>query len=170
MRRIDVSTSRLPNTFAMVDDEDFDSLSKYKWRAKENCRTFYADRPTKPSKKQGKVRKQSKVQMHRSILSAPRGMEVDHIDGDGLNNQKSNLRLCTKSQNQHNRRPQCNKSGFKGVVWHKRNKRWQSQLMLEGRYVYLGTYFCLIKAAKAYDEGANKHFGKFARLNFPDKA
>ena len=148
--------------FSFVDDENFDDLTKHKWRAKKDGHTFYADTNIK---RDGKY---VKVALHRLIMSAPLGMEVDHIDGNGLNNQRINLRLCTKGQNQHNRRRQSNKSGYKGVVWHKRTRKWQAQIMSDGKYKYLGVYYCLVKAAKAYDKAAKEYFGDFAKLNFPE--
>jgi hypothetical protein len=108
--------------------------------------------------------------MHRVIMNAPSGMLVDHRDGNGLNNQKSNLRICNRKQNQQNRPMNSNnKSGYKGVCWNKRSNKWRSGIRVDNKDIFLGSFFCLVKAAKAYDEAAKKYFGEFAYLNFNRK-
>ena len=80
--------------------------------------------------------------MHSVIAKTPKGLETDHIDGDTLNNQKRNLRVCTKSQNQHNRKISSNnKSGFKGVSYNKKNKKWQADIQCNGVKIYLGYFY-----------------------------
>ncbi len=96
MKRIDVSTPKIPNIFAMVDDEDFEILLGWKWYAKKGHGTTYAvavfSHPF-----------QRVIPLHRFIMGAKKGSQVDHIDGNGLNNQRSNLRICNHSENQWNR-------------------------------------------------------------------
>ena len=135
--------------FALVDDADFDWLSQLKWR--DSC-NGYASSGVKS------------IKMHRLIMQTPKGMHTDHIDGNGLNNQRSNLRICTQSQNGMNRGAQINStSGNKGVF--KRGKRWKSQIKVGKKIKYLGYFASKTEAAIAYNKAALEHFGEFARLN-----
>jgi HNH endonuclease len=148
--------------FAFVDDEDFKWLSQWKW-----C--------WKPDKKgPGAVSRRGylgpnqyfTIYMHRVIMNAPDGMQVDHKDGNVLNNQKSNLRICTIRQNRQNsKRSKHNSSGYKGVVFHKRQKKWNSAITHNGKTIHLGCFDNKEDAARAYDEGATRYFGEFARTN-----
>lgn len=157
MKQIELTQGKV----ALVDDEDFDRLDKLKWYAQsphEPGLSFYACH--KPANSEY-------VSMHRLVLNAPEGASVDHRDGDGLNNQKQNLRLCTTSQNGMNRKTSCNNtSGYKGVCWHKKDKKWDVRIKINGKRIQIGQFFCLIKAAKAYDKKAIELFGDFARPNF----
>lgn len=141
---------------AIVDDSDFDWLNQWKWCAFSNYSggKRYAIRSASP-----------KLLIHRLILSPPKGYESDHIDGDGLNNQRVNLRVCTTSQNQQNRINQKGISQFKGVSWHKLTGKWQVRICLNGKFLHIGLFNSEIDAAKAYDSAALKYFGEFARLN-----
>jgi hypothetical protein len=145
---------------ALVDDEDYDWLNQWKWSAHEIHRTWYAMRASlswEPTKHM--------VSMHREILKAERGVEVDHWDGDGLNNQRDNLRICSRAENAANARKQRNASSkYKGVC------------VTEGKYItayaykdnksyYLGRFKTEEEAAMAYNETAIKFHGEFARLN-----
>ena len=137
---------------AKVDDEDFDFLIKTKW----HCNTGYAC-------------SSNGLRMHRVITQAPDGMHVDHIDGNKLNNQKSNLRICTNAQNRRNqKRRESNLSGFKGV---RRNlspiNPWTAQIKLNNKQINLGVFKTAKEAALAYDVAAKIHHGEFARLNYP---
>jgi hypothetical protein len=101
-------------------------------------------------------------------MNAPAHLVCDHIDHNGLNNTKRNLRLCTKQQNAINQRPRKDGSSkYKGVCWHKRNKKWQARIHHSGRYYHLGTFKSQRAAALAYDSAARKYHGDFACLNFP---
>ncbi len=100
-------------------------------------------------------------------LGVGRGVLVDHINHNGLDNRKSNLRLCTGSQNIIN----CfliksNTSGYKGVSWDKKNKKWLVVIRVNGRKTHIGRYACIKEAAFAYDVEAIKYHGEFANLNF----
>jgi hypothetical protein len=142
--------------FAIVDDEDFEALLQFKWHVNRHRSTWYAVRWIGSQK----------IHMHRVITNAPLGMDVDHIDGDGLNNQRSNLRVCSKQENHWNQGLNRNStSGFKGVVWHKWARKWQAHIRVNGKRLYLGLFNDKTAAARAYNEAATKHFGNFARLN-----
>lgn len=123
--------------FAIVDAADYDWLIRYKWRADKHYRTWYAMRSED----------RTTVSMHRQIMKVPEGLVVDHIDHNGLNNRRSNLRVCTRSQNQCNQRRFGGKSKYKGVTWLRHTKKW---------------------AAKVYDRKASELHGEFAHLNFPE--
>jgi hypothetical protein len=144
---------------ALVDDEDYDWLSQWKWYAHRNPKTriyWYARRDEK----------RRTIFMHREILRTSRGSQVDHRDQNGLNNQKSNLRDCTHAQNMQNRRPSA-KTGFRGVTQYRKDT-WKSEIKTNGLRIYLGYYATAEEAARAYDRAAIKYFGEFAKLNFPE--
>lgn len=109
--------------------------------------------------------------MHRAILSRVLGRElsssevVDHIDGDGLNNSRSNLRLATRHENARNRTANLNGSGYKGVSWNKNHGAWSARIFLSGKNRHLGYFTSIAAAAAAYDIAASEAFGEFARLN-----
>ena len=106
--------------------------------------------------------------MHRQIMRAGKGIEIDHIDGNGLNNCKSNLRLCTRQDNAKNRnKPRGCSSRFKGVSYRKDSDQWSVSIGLKNRRISLGRFDSEIEAAKAYEQdlAAKKHHGKFAKLN-----
>ena len=104
--------------------------------------------------------------MYREIVGAGSGQVVDHKDGDGLNNTRENLRVCSRSDNEHNRRIDTkNSSGFKGVYFNKPMKKWMARISINNKRMYLGCYDNKVDAARAYDKAAKKHFGEFARLN-----
>ena len=152
---------RIPLTrgkFAIVDAEDYYQLIQYKWQAMAANNTFYAtgraaDKPTK---------------MHRFIMNAPPHLVVDHIDHNGLNNAKTNLRLCTHAQNTRNAMPnRGTTSKYKGVCWRKKEKQWIASIQLNRKIYHLGCFENEIDAAKAYDKKAKDLHSRFACLNFP---
>ena len=147
---------------AVVDRADYPALSRYKWFAHKEGRTFYAV---------GNGQKRKHIIMHRMIMNAPKNMQVDHIDHDGLNNTRKNLRLCTPAQNRYNMRPQKNKknrSKLKGVFYVKSKKKYKAQIGFKGKTKHIGYYKTQKHAGKAYDKMAKKLFGEFAYLNFPE--
>ncbi len=108
--------------------------------------------------------------MHRQIMAAPDHLVVDHIDHNGLNNTRANLRLCTSAQNLCNALPPANASSrYKGVSWEKRRKNWRVVIQFNNKTYHLGHFKNEIEAAKAYDERAKELHGEFACLNFPPK-
>ncbi len=145
--------------FALVDDEDYEELSKYRWCAVRSRNTYYALR----NSHRDVNGKQYNILMHRVIIGTPIGMETDHIDGDGLNNQRYNLRICTKQENQRNRRnPSNNTSGYKGVSFRNRTGRWQARIDINGKTTHLGMFSTPEEAHSAYCEAAKKYYGDFA--------
>lgn len=104
--------------------------------------------------------------MHRAILDPPRGVLVDHVDGNGLNNCRANLRTCTYAENSRNRRPAVGHSSrYLGVTFARSVGRWQAGITVAGKSVYLGQYDTEEEAAQAYNVAAIGHHGSFARLN-----
>ena len=104
--------------------------------------------------------------MHRDIMNPLGGQEIDHIDGNPSNNQKSNLRFATSSQNKINRGPKKNnKSGYKGVSWHKQRKRWTARIMINDKYKHLGLFDDILDAVNAYNKAAKEYYGDYAWLN-----
>ena len=146
---------------ALVDEEDYEDVSRFKWSACEKGHTVYARRSIRSG---GKF---YSIYLHRYLMSLScLGKHIDHIDGNGLNNRRENLRLCTNKENQRNRRSLCGSSEYKGVAWHNRTKKWQARIKVDGVDVYLGVHEEEEAAARAYDKAAKKHFGEFANLNF----
>ena len=148
------------NQVAIVDDDVFESINQYHWYATFKSKTWYAARslPRRDGKKN--------VYLHRIIMQAGSEETVDHIDGNGLNCQRVNLRICTHEQNLHNAGPnRDNTSGYKGVVWLKNAHKWLAQIRGAGGHHYLGRYATAEEAAEAYNRAALKYHGEFARLN-----
>lgn len=146
---------------AIIDDDMYDYLSQWKWYARKDRNTFYAQRT---DRKIGKA-----ILMHRVISKCKDGFVIDHIDGNGLNNQISNLRICTHAENCRNKGKHINNtSGYKGVKPNPKGNGWIAHLMKDGKYILNKLFSNKIDAAKEYDKTAKKHHGKFARLNFPN--
>lgn len=144
----------------LVDDDVYAWTSQWKWTSFFSGSAFYAAR-------RGPRPRQEVIYLHRVIMDAPKGMDVDHINGDGLDNRRCNLRLATHSENMRNKSMQSNNtSGFKGVSWHKQNKKWTVTISTSGKDVYLGLFGNLEEAAVAYDKAAIEYYGEFARTNY----
>jgi hypothetical protein len=143
---------------AIVDDADYEWLSQWKWHVNSNG---YANRTEHQSSKA------TTISMHRLITDAPKGMDVDHIDGNPLNNQRSNLRIATRTENQRNQRAvRGGSSQYKGVHIHRQTGKWEARIKVNRQGIYLGLHSSEIDAARAYDEAARKYFGEFAKTNF----
>lgn len=143
---------------AIVDDDMFDEINQYKWcshKMRKN-RTVYATRL---------------VRMHHVVIGfPPPGYVVDHINGNGLDNRRENLRIITNKENVTCRRvlPSNNTSGYRGVSFHKAKKGWDAKIKVNQHAIHLGRYKTAEEAARAYDEAAKLYFKEFAKLNFPD--
>ncbi len=146
--------------FAIVDAEDYDWLVRYKWYATKAKNTFYACR----------VEGGKTIKMHREIMRAPKGLVCDHINHNGLDNRKRNLRLCTHAQNCYNQRGGATgTSKYKGVSWDKRSSKWSARIRCNGKLYNLGDFDNQMEAAMTYDDKAVELFGEFAWLNFPER-
>jgi hypothetical protein len=144
---------------ALVDDGNYDFLMQWKWIAHKGRGTSYAERSEKQN---GKF---TIIKMHRVIMNTPIMMEVDHIDHNGLNCQKQNLRNCTHKQNMINQKPR-GVSKFRGVSWNQRMNKWKGYI--SNPHTHLGYFDAEEDAAKKYDEVARIRFGEFANLNFKE--
>lgn len=149
---------------AIVDDEDYDYLLDYNWRALKNGKTYYAIFGKRVN---GKY---SNTWMHRMIMDAKnREDEINHIDHNGLNNQKNNLRKTTHKKVMWQKNAADSKpTKFKGISFHKPSKKWRARIFVDGKMKYLGYYKNEIEAAKGYDNEQKKHYGEFANLNFKE--
>lgn len=141
------------NKVALVDDEDFEILNQHKWCFVKN--RYAASRIN-----------YKLTYMHRLIMSAPKGMEVDHINNNSLDNRRENLRIVTSHQNHFNTKIfATNRSGYRGVSWDKRIRRWIVTFSVNNKTVHAGTYADKDAAAKAYNEAIVRRRGEFANLN-----
>lgn len=153
MKRIPVKRRGAVVAYAKVDDEDFAALAQISWTLD---RFGYARCPVyagKPSL------------MHR-IITGNRAGVVDHKNSDRLDNRKENLRVCSHTENQRNRRGAGirSKSGVLGVIWLNRCKRWRAQIQPDGRTIHLGYFVCLDDAIEARAAAEQKYYGKFAPI------
>ncbi|WP_375198979.1 HNH endonuclease [Cupriavidus metallidurans] len=140
---------------AQVDDCDFERLSQYGWYRNDKG---YAAR-TEP-KGDGGYRT---IRMHREVMQTPAGLQTDHINGDRLDNRRTNLRVCSHGENQHNaQKRRDNTSGFKGVCWSKTNNCWQARICVNGKKRHIGLFGSPEAAYAAYCAAADKLHGEFA--------
>ena len=135
----------------LVDDEDYEYLNQVKWFAHPHGKTAYVHRNIPKQENH----KRTTIKMHRIIMVPTPGKEIDHIDGNGLNNQKSNLRLVTHRENGQNRH-QKKSSRFPGVCWSKRGKNWIARIKIKGKSKHLGTFNNEEKAFEAYKKAVNE--------------
>lgn len=151
---------------AIVDDDVHEWASKVKWtalRARDGRRTYV-------TRRSGPAIARRAHYLHREIMQAARGVKIDHVNGDGLDNRRQNLRVATTSQNGMNQRTQIRRgktSRFKGVSWFAQTKKWQAGIRVSGKGRGLGYFVNEDDAARAYDAAARREFGRFAALNFP---
>lgn len=153
IKRIELTQGK----FAIVDADDFDILSRFRWQLLRSGRSRYAINCD-----DGRL-----VRMHRLIMHAPESLWCDHINGDGLDNRRCNLRLCTPTQNRRNARPNANgTSKYKGVSFNRAKRKWIATIEAgDARQIYIGSYDFEQDAAIAYDDKAIELFGEFAWLN-----
>lgn len=136
----------------LVDDEDFEYLSEFDWgMAKDYPRTTIQN---------------TSYYLHKMVMGVSSDSLVDHVDGNTLNNQKSNLRKCSKLENSRNRKlSKRNKSGYKGVTWYSRNEKWRASISVNNKVLWLGLFVNPVDAAIAYDLAAKRYYGEFAKTN-----
>ena len=150
--------------FTIIDDRDYRSVIPYKWHGekKKLSKTIYVST---------KIKRNIVTYLHRFITNAKTGEEIDHVDMNGLNNCRSNLRIVNKSQNMRNTSIRSdNTSGYKGVFKikygkHNRLEKWCACIHINGKPKRLGNFWNKKDAALAYNKGAKKYYGEFARLN-----
>ena len=152
---------------ALVDDGDFELANQYKWYAfrhtiKGKTTGWYAARTIRNIPHETQF-------LHQLIMQPPKGMIVDHKDGNGLNCTSDNMRLCSHLQNMANKKlASNNKSGYKGVSWSKDSQKWFVGIGHGSTFHFVGRFDDLEEAAHAYDKAARDAFGEFARTNFQD--
>ena len=162
MKLIPLSKSRFKGRYVMVDDEDFEYLNKWNW-----C--FGARRYAARTVVKGYKGKKITILMHRVVNKTPEGMDTCHLDNDGLNNQKHNLRTGTTCDNLQMAAGNKNTtSKYKGVHWDRAKEKWVAQIRVKMIPHHLGRFVDEVEAAKAYDKGARTYFGPFCFLNFPE--
>jgi len=160
-RRIPLSQGK----FAIVDPEDYPRLAKHKWYAAYNGHSFYAIRGQwSPIRK-----RRLTISMHRIILNVHPSLYVDHINRNGLDNRKANLRPATPADNSRNaRHPKINTSSkYRGVFWNPRAGNWRAAISVNHKKKHIGYFNSETQAAKAYDRAARKYHSQFAVVNFP---
>ena len=139
---------------ALIDDDDFERVNKIKWQVMKSRVGYYAQ----------SAGKNKTVLMHRFIMKTPKNMVCDHINHNTLDNRKSNLRNCTRSQNQMNRKTAKNKLGLKGVDYHAQNGKYRAQIQLFGKKIHIGYFDTKEEATEAYKNRATELFGEFANV------
>ncbi len=150
--------------WTILDAKDYYRFGYFKWCIGGDKDKFYAIRGQRIGPADLKI-----VRLHRLIMDAPKGLLVDHQNGDSLDNRRSNLRLATRSQNQYNKRKRKNTtSRFRGVYFQKDHRKWAAYIVEAGKKIFLGYFDSEIEAARVYDGAARKYRGEFACPNFPN--
>jgi hypothetical protein len=161
---IPLSSRKYPGLFAIVDEEDYERVSRHRWHPIKSRRTFYVGTNIRAAEGH------KHFLLHRFIMGFPDGVLVDHIDGNGLNCVRGNMRPANDQQNAANRRlPSNNTSGYKGVFWDGISGKWSARIKVNQEQIALGLYDTAREGAIAYDMMARKYFGAYAHLNFPDE-
>jgi hypothetical protein len=148
--------------WALIDDEDFDLVNQYKWFLHQKG---YVDANAIVNGKR------TRIKLHRLIMNFPKGKQIDHINGNKLDNRKSNLRICGNSNNQMNVKKKATYSNkptssiYKGVSYKKKNNKWQAYITKDQKRIYIGYFVNEKDAALAYNKKAMELFGEYANLN-----
>lgn len=147
--------------FALVDDSDYELTSQFTWTALVCKRTAYA------YFRRRAAGRSPVTLMHRMLMNAPVGTQVDHINSNGLDCRRSNMRVCSIAENHRNIRKRINptSSRYKGVTWDKNRMKWMAKIKCDQKFIFLGRFTAEESAARAYNVEALRLFGKFALLN-----
>lgn len=158
MKKISIcKTKFLPFDWTLVDDEDYKWLREWRWHT--DNKGYVVRRVRRDGKKYV-------VYMHREIMKTPEGMVTDHVNGNKVDNRRSNLRVCSDGQNKRNRDKSLGfDAPYKGAYWQKQIKRWYSRIQVNGRSIYLGTFSTPEEASTAYNVAAKKYHGKYMRAS-----
>lgn len=155
MKRIQLTQGKV----ALIDDEDYARVMQFKWHASQIRGKWYASTTGEGDKT---------FYLHRLIMNAPSGVQVDHENNNGLDCRRQNLRIASALENQSNRGMQKNNtSGFKGVTYDDRRRKYQARIQTRGKKLHIGYYATAEQAARAYDKFALVLHGEFANTNFP---
>lgn len=142
---------------AVIDAQDVPLVEGFRWHAKVQRRSVYAARRRRAGSEGSET-----VRMHRVIADAADGMDVDHLNHDGLDNRRSNLRVCTRSENMHNQRlSKANTTGYKGVRWSRADNKYVACIKLRGKRIYLGAFDNAEDAHEAYCKASKRLHGEF---------
>ncbi len=161
MRKIELTQGQ----FAVIDDDDYDRISSHKWYAKKNnvkCKVVYYAATNITI-----LGKRTTIRMHQFILgSSPNGKEIDHADGNTLNNQKHNLRFCTRTQNLYNAiGSPYSATKHKGITFNNKSNMYRVRISINGKSTHIGCFKKIEDAICVYNNAALKYHGEFARLN-----
>ena len=149
-------------TECIFDSEDYEKLKEYRWRLIRGRTNLYAGAETYGSETK-------RVLMHRLVMNCPEDMVVDHINGDGLDNRKENLRVATRSQNSKNRKVNSNNtSGYKGVTFDQTSGSYRASIMCDYEIIHLGLFSTAEEAAQAYADASAKYHGEYGRTHLDD--
>lgn len=164
MKKIKLTGKYSNGRFALVDDEDYELLKKWKWGCSSGGYAYRKEQISRDFLK--KKSKYKNILLHRFILNPSREQDIDHRNLNPLDNRKANLRICTRSQNFWNKKiGKTNTSGFKGVSPSSNRKLWRVKICKNKKQIHIGYFKDILKAARAYNLAAKKYFGEFARLN-----
>ena len=147
-------------TEILIDDEDYELVSQYKWHKVKYQTRYYIQTHVYI------LGKRNTTLLHRVIMKAKKGQQVDHINHNGFDNRKENLRFCSYKQNQQNRKQNYGKSPYKGEAWNSKYNKWKAHIGVDNKQIFLGYFGSEIEAAQEYDKKAEELFGEFAYLNF----
>lgn len=158
MKKIALGGEKGLGKYMLIDDEDYHLVSSFSWHLRPDG---YASARVHGSYPKGKS-----ILAHKLIMPESSDHQVDHINGNGIDNQKSNLRLVTHQQNQWNQKKTSGSSKYKGICWDNERQKWLTQIGFNNKNIYIGRFETEHHAAMAYDISAKELFGEFSSLNF----